>query len=122
MAILAWLAVVPRVVVVVRYILHAVDAVELLAGARRGREKQDAAVDVTRAMLAAAEAGADRDLLDDADVEQATRGLVDAVVALQNVLAKKRAAVVAAREDFDPARPHLYGSAPEHNPETKETP
>lgn len=90
-----WIAAAGRAVVLLGYVTKAVQAVELLAGARRGREKQDAAVDTVKAMLAAAEAGAGRDLLDDDEVDAAVRQTIDAYVALQSVIAKKRAAVPA---------------------------
>lgn len=55
----------------------------------RGKAKQDAVVALVRESLAAAEGLKGKDLVDDADVEQATRGVIDAVVALQNLLARK---------------------------------
>ena len=58
----------------------------------KGKYKQDAAIYMVRSSLAVAEVGADRDLLNDDDVETATRTVIDAVVALQNLIAKKRTA------------------------------
>ena len=45
---------------------------------------------MVKKMLGLAEAGANRDLLNDEDVEVATRKVIDAVVALQNIIAQKR--------------------------------
>ena len=56
---------------------------------RRGPEKQDAAVKMTLSMLGIAEEAMDKDIMDDGDVEKATRNVIDAVVALQNLLASK---------------------------------
>lgn len=81
-----------RVVSLLGVIVKAVQAVEALVAGRPGREKQDAAVRAVHALLGVAETAADRNLLHDADVEAATRAAIDAVVALQNALARARAA------------------------------
>lgn len=72
----------------VPYITAAVGAVERFLG-KKGQEKQDAAVDMVDTMLKTAEAGADKDLLNDEAVQQASRRFIDAYVALQNVLATR---------------------------------
>ena len=73
------------------YIVSCVSAVEqFLRGGQRGKEKEDAAVGMVHAILMPVEAGADRDLLNDEDVNRATREVMRAVVALQNVIATKR--------------------------------
>jgi hypothetical protein len=84
---ITWLAHVARLLPL---IFGAVHAVEALAGAKRGKDKQDAAIVALRAMVGAVEAGVDRDLLNDAEVERAVRATIDAYVALQNVIAGKR--------------------------------
>lgn len=71
-------------------VIGAVHAVERLVTAR-SEGKQDAAVETVRAMLMAVEGGLSRDLLDDQAVQDATRKLIDAYVALQNALASHRA-------------------------------
>ena len=73
------------------FIVEAVSWVEKFITAK-GKYKQDAAIYMVRSSLAVAEVGADRDLLNDDDVETATRTVIDAVVALQNLIAKKRTA------------------------------
>ena len=73
------------------FIVEAVNWVEKFITAK-GKYKQDAAIYMVRSSLAVAEVGADRDLLNDDDVETATRTVIDAVVALQNLIAKKRTA------------------------------
>ena len=73
------------------YIVSCVSAVEQFPrGGQRGKEKEDAAVGMVHAILMTVEAGADRDLLNDEDVNRATREVMRAVVALQNVIATKR--------------------------------
>lgn len=83
-----WIALGTRIV---PYIVMAIQAVEQLAGAKKGKEKQDAAMTVLAAGLGAVEAGLNKDLLDDAEVQQAVRAAIDAYVHLQNVIAKARA-------------------------------
>jgi len=56
----------------------------------KGQYKQDAAVYMVKSFLGVAERGSNKDLLDDEAVEIATRKVIDAVVALQNVIAAKR--------------------------------
>jgi len=70
------------------YIVDAIQWVEKLV-TTKGQYKQDAAVYLVKSVLGIAERGADRDLLDDEEVEAATRKVIDAVVALQNIIAKK---------------------------------
>jgi hypothetical protein len=67
------------------YIVEAVKWVEKFV-TTKGKYKQDAAVYMVKSILGIAEVGSDRDLLDDEAVEQATRKVIDAVVALQNVV------------------------------------
>lgn len=76
-------------------IVGAVHAVERLVTESRGPAKQDAAVEATKAMLAAVEIGVDKDLLNDAEVERAVRLTIDAYVFLQNVIASKTTAAPA---------------------------
>tara|TARA_R100001143_G_C3332347_1_gene120108 strand:+ start:767 stop:1024 length:258 start_codon:yes stop_codon:yes gene_type:complete len=57
---------------------------------RRGPEKQDAAVKMTLSMLGIAEEAMAKDIANDDDVEKATRHVIDAVVALQNLIASKQ--------------------------------
>ena len=45
---------------------------------------------MVHAILMTVESGADRDLLNDTDVNRATREVMQAVVALQNVIKKKQ--------------------------------
>ena len=72
------------------YIVSAVEAVERLIRTK-GEEKENAAVGMVHAILQTVEKGLDRDLLNDEDVNVATREVMRAVVALQNVNASKRA-------------------------------
>jgi hypothetical protein len=71
------------------YIVEAVKWVEQFI-TTKGKYKQDAAVYMVKSILGVAEVGTDRDLLDDDDVEQATRDVIDAVVSLQNVIKRVR--------------------------------
>lgn len=77
---------------VARVMIPAVAKVETIARSLpslRGQQKQDAVIELVKASVLASESIADRDLLNDPEVERATRAIVDAVVAFQNVLAKK---------------------------------
>jgi hypothetical protein len=67
------------------YIVEAVRWVEKFI-TTKGQYKQDAAIYMVKSILGVAEVGADRDLLNDEKVEEATRKVIDAVVALQNVI------------------------------------
>ena len=73
-------------------IIGAVQAVERLVTSAKGKAKQDAAIDMVATVLAAVEGAAGQDLLNDAAVQDATRKVIDAVVALQNVIARRVAA------------------------------
>ena len=74
------------------YIVMAVQSVEKLAGAKKGKAKQDAAIEVLGTGLAALEVGLEKDLVDNAEVNAAARAAIDAYVQLQNVIAKVRVA------------------------------
>jgi hypothetical protein len=71
------------------YIVEAVSWVEKFVTAK-GQRKQDAAVYMVKSTLNLVEQGANRDILDDDQVEAATRSVIDAVVHLQNLVSKKR--------------------------------
>jgi hypothetical protein len=74
------------------YVLGCVRAVEgFFAGPERGKEKEDAAVGMVHAILQTVEAGIDRDLLNNTDVNVAVRKVMQALVALENVVASARA-------------------------------
>jgi len=70
------------------FIVEAVNWVEKFVKSK-GKYKQDAAVYMVKATLGLVETGAGRDLLNDADVEKATREVIDAIVALNNLVTKK---------------------------------
>jgi|TARA_R100001086_G_scaffold105813_1_gene53223 hypothetical protein len=70
------------------FIVEAINWVEKFI-MKKGVEKQDAAVKMTLSMLGIAEEAMDKDIMNDKDVEEATRRVIDAVVALQNLLASK---------------------------------
>jgi hypothetical protein len=72
-------------------IVGAVHATEAIASVARGRDKQQAAVEAVHAAVAATELAIGRDLLNDEAVDEAVRGLIDAYVALQNVVAARHA-------------------------------
>ena len=71
-------------------IVEAVNWVEKFV-LRKGKEKQDSAIKLCISMLGIAEAAVEKDILEDSEVEDAARKTIDAVVALQNILAKKQA-------------------------------
>jgi hypothetical protein len=60
-------------------------------GTLRGPEKQEGVVQMVRGALAAANTLTERQLAEDPDVERATRGVIDAVVALHKIVAQRAA-------------------------------
>jgi hypothetical protein len=74
---------------IVPFVVEAVQWVERFVR-RKGREKQDAALQMILSMLSVAEHAKEVDLLDDEEVEAATRKVIDAIVALENLLKKKK--------------------------------
>jgi len=74
---------------IVPFVVEAVQWVERFVR-RKGREKQDAALQVILSMLSVAEHAKEVDLLDDEEVEAATRKVIDAIVALENLLKRKK--------------------------------
>ena len=74
-------------------IVESVQAIErVVTGRKRGKEKEDAAVAMVHAILNTVEVGLDKDLLNDQDVNKATRGVMQAIVMLENVIARRKAA------------------------------
>jgi hypothetical protein len=71
------------------FIVEAISWVEKFITAK-GKYKQDAAVYLVKSILGIAEQGANRDLLNDDEVEEATRKVIDAVVSLNNIIASKQ--------------------------------
>ena len=57
-----------------------------------GKEKQDAAVELAASLLRDIEGITAKDLLEDAEVQKALRNAIDAIVAVQNVIASVKAA------------------------------
>lgn len=77
---------------VLEVVLPGVRSVEVIARnlpTLRGKAKQDAVVEMVKHSLELGESLIGRDLANDADVERATRGVIDAVVALNNIVAQK---------------------------------
>ena len=68
-----------------------VEAISRSLPSLKGKAKQDAVIELVKASVLATESATERDLLNDPEVEKAARGIVDAVVAFQNVVAKKAA-------------------------------
>lgn len=66
-------------------IVTAVGAVERLTS-KKGKEKQDAAVTMIGDVLPLIEGAIGRDVVNEADVQTALRKVIDAVVALNNVV------------------------------------
>jgi len=74
--------------------LPGVQAIEVMAGQLgelHGKDKQDAVVELVKAALTGAESLTSKDLANDSDVEHETRSVIDAIVALHQVVAKKTA-------------------------------
>jgi hypothetical protein len=70
------------------YIVESVQWVERFV-TTKGRQKQDAAIFLVRSLLGVVEQGKGKDLLDDDEVEASARAVIDAVVSLNNLIAKK---------------------------------
>lgn len=75
---------------VIPYIVAAVAGVERILTGAPGKQKQDAAVELVGTMLEAIEGIVRKDLLENDEVQKALRAAIDAVVALQNAIAKVR--------------------------------
>lgn len=76
-------------------IVTAITSVEHLIGAKKGKEKQDAAVGLVAQFIPILESTISKDVVDDAKVQDAMRSVIDAAVKLMNVaadVAAKRAA------------------------------
>jgi hypothetical protein len=69
-------------------ILTSIESVERFVRGK-GPEKEDAAVTMVDTILRTVEAGTNKDLLNDAAVNAATRDVIKAVVSLQNVVKTK---------------------------------
>ena len=69
-------------------ILTSIESVERFVRGK-GSEKEDAAVTMVDTILRTVEAGTNKDLLNDAAVNAATRDVIKAVVSLQNVVKTK---------------------------------
>jgi hypothetical protein len=83
---------------IVGTIVPAVGKVEQIAEALphlKGQDKQDAVVGLVAAALDASEDLTDRSLLNHGEVDAATRGVIDAVVHLHNVIEAAKAKPVA---------------------------
>ena len=77
-------------------VIAAVNAVERMSG-KKGKEKQDEAISLVGELVPVIEASIGRDVVNEADVQAAIRKVIDAVVALQNVVrdvVSRRASVV----------------------------
>lgn len=75
---------------IVPYIFAAVQAVEhFFSGQHHGAEKQQDAMDMISVFVMATEGIAGRDLLNDQAVRDATKAVITAIVALQNLVATR---------------------------------
>lgn len=80
---MAWIANVTKIIPLV---IAAVGLVEKLAGAAKGKEKQDAALAAVADLIPAIEGAIGRDVVNDPLVQAALRQCIDAVVAVQNAV------------------------------------
>ena len=67
-------------------IITAVSAIERVASAKKGKEKQDEAIAMVGDLVPLIEGSIGRDVVNEKDVQDAIRKVIDAVVALQNVV------------------------------------
>lgn len=70
------------------YIMQAVSVVEMVSSAK-GADKKAQALELVKFFAATSEDIAGKDLVNDAEVITAAGSLIDAIVALQNIVAKK---------------------------------
>ena len=75
------------------FVVEAVQWVERFVR-RSGKAKQDAALQMILSMLTVAESATEKDLLSDSEIESATRKVIDAVVALENIIKAKHSDAV----------------------------
>lgn len=95
---IAWKTLGRFAVGIIDAVVPGVAAVEALAESipgMKGKTKQDAVVALVTNALKVAEDVSARDLANDPEVETATRAVIDAVVAFNNIVAKKQAIVAA---------------------------
>lgn len=71
--------------------VRTVEAIAKSIPALKGKAKQDAVVEIVKQSLEISEGAIGKDLANDADVDQATRAVIDAVVSLNNAIARKSA-------------------------------
>lgn len=69
-------------------IVGAIHAVEKIAGSKKGKEKQDAAVEAVGAMIRALELSTDKEIMDETEFQVLLRKIIDDYVAIQNYIAK----------------------------------
>ena len=67
-------------------VVVAVQSIERFCTDRKGKDKQDAAIDMVRTLIPVLEGYVGRDVLDDQHVERLLRAAIDAIVALQNAI------------------------------------
>jgi glutamate racemase len=72
-------------------ILTAITAVEKVVD-KKGKAKEDAAIDLVGQLVPLIEASVDRDVVDDAAVQQAMRDTISATVSLMNIVRDVQAA------------------------------
>lgn len=67
-------------------IIGAVQAVEKIAGSKKGKEKQDAAIEAIGAMINAIEIGVSKEIMNEQKFQELLRRLIDDYVAVQNFI------------------------------------
>ena len=73
------------------YIVRAVQTVEEIVTNAKGKPKEDAAIAIINAILQTVDTEFDKVLAHDPDVNNAARAVIRTVVALENILARKKA-------------------------------
>lgn len=67
-------------------IIGAIHAVERIAGDKKGKDKQDAAIDAIGAMIKSVEVGISKEIIDETKFQELLRKLIDDYVAVQNFI------------------------------------
>lgn len=84
---MGWLAIIPKMMPLISL---AVGTVERMAGAKKGKEKQDEAVNIVTEFAPLLGGALSLNLLLDPEFQKALRDLIDAVVRLHNVAQEAR--------------------------------
>lgn len=70
-------------------IVEGINVVEVIMNLAKGKDKQDAVVELMKQALKEIEERTGKNLVNDEEIEEASRKVIDAIVAFNNLIAKK---------------------------------